>query len=64
MSEAGTKTYSLAQVAEHNSNKSSWIVIHNNVYDVTAFLNEVSNELMIFNELYLIAHVQLWWQCY
>ncbi|XP_037030399.1 cytochrome b5-like [Bradysia coprophila] len=34
------KQYSLAEVAKHNSNKSVWFVIHNNVYDVTEFLNE------------------------
>ncbi|XP_056640515.1 cytochrome b5 [Diorhabda carinulata] len=35
-----TTQYSLAQVKEHNDNKSTWIVIHNEVYDVTPFLNE------------------------
>jgi len=34
------KQYSLAEVAQHNSNKSVWFVIHNNIYDVTEFLNE------------------------
>lgn len=34
------KLFSLADVASHNTNKSTWIVIHNNVYDVTEFLNE------------------------
>ena len=34
------KTYSRKEVAEHNSNKDTWLVIHNNVYDVTTFLNE------------------------
>ncbi|CAG9857337.1 unnamed protein product [Phyllotreta striolata] len=32
--------YTLAEVKKHNDNKSTWIVIHNNIYDVTAFLNE------------------------
>ncbi|CAH0553534.1 unnamed protein product [Brassicogethes aeneus] len=32
--------YTLAEVQKHNDNKSTWIVIHNNVYDVTNFLNE------------------------
>lgn len=30
------------EVEEHNSTKSSWIVIGNKVYDVTEFLDEVS----------------------
>lgn len=41
-SETSVKTYSLAEIAKHNSNQSTWIVIHNNIYDVTKFLNEVS----------------------
>lgn len=43
MSEPEAKTYSLAEVAKHNSNQSTWIIIHNNIYDLTAFLNEVRN---------------------
>ncbi|RZC33114.1 cytochrome b5 [Asbolus verrucosus] len=35
-----TAEYSFADVKKHNDNQSTWIVIHNNVYDVTAFLNE------------------------
>lgn len=35
------KVYSLAEVAKNNTNKNCWLVIHNNIYDVTAFLNEV-----------------------
>jgi len=35
-----TKLYSLAEIASHNTNKSTWLVIHNNIYDVTEFLNE------------------------
>uniref|UniRef100_A0A1A9WQP8 Cytochrome b5 n=1 Tax=Glossina brevipalpis TaxID=37001 RepID=A0A1A9WQP8_9MUSC len=34
------KLFSCKQVSEHNNNKSSWLIIHNNVYDVTTFLNE------------------------
>lgn len=34
------KKYTLAEVKSHNDSKSNWIVIHNNVYDVTEFLNE------------------------
>lgn len=38
--EGEKKTFTLADVKKHNDSKSSWIVIHNNVYDVTEFLNE------------------------
>lgn len=35
------KQYTYEEVKKHLDNQSSWIVIHNSVYDVTAFLNEV-----------------------
>lgn len=34
------KQYTLKEVSEHKDNRSTWLVIHNNVYDVTPFLNE------------------------
>lgn len=37
-----TKEYTMAEVKQHIDSKSSWFVIHNSVYDVTAFLNEVN----------------------
>ncbi|EDW89200.1 cytochrome b5 [Drosophila yakuba] len=40
MSSEGTKTFTRAEVAKHNTNKDTWLLIHNNIYDVTAFLNE------------------------
>ena len=36
-----SKTYRLEEVAKHNDGRSTWLVIHNKVYDVTAFLEEV-----------------------
>lgn len=42
MSSETVKYFTRAQIAEHNSKEKNWFVIHNNVYDVTAFLNEVS----------------------
>ena len=39
------KVFKLTEVAEHNKskgdNKSIWIVIHDKVYDVTKFMDEV-----------------------
>lgn len=35
-----TKQYTLAEVKKHIDTQSSWVVIHNNVYDLTEFLNE------------------------
>jgi len=33
--------FALKEVESHVDKKSCWIVIHNNVYDVTKFLEEV-----------------------
>lgn len=38
----GVKYHRLSEVEERNSFKSTWIIIHNKVYDVTKFLEEVS----------------------
>ncbi|VEN61401.1 unnamed protein product [Callosobruchus maculatus] len=35
-----TKQYSLAEVKNHKDKNSTWLVIHNSVYDVTPFLLE------------------------
>jgi len=35
-----TQTYTRAEVAEHNSNKSNWVIIGNKIYDVTKFMDE------------------------
>ncbi|KAH8399026.1 hypothetical protein KR215_001054 [Drosophila sulfurigaster] len=40
MSSGDEKTFTRAEVAKHNTNKDTWLLIHNSVYDVTAFLNE------------------------
>lgn len=42
MSSETVKYYTRAEVAKNNSKEKNWFIIHNNVYDVTAFLNEVS----------------------
>ncbi|XP_046585217.1 cytochrome b5-like isoform X1 [Haliotis rubra] len=34
------KTYRLSEVKQHKDSKSSWLIIHNQVYDVTKFLEE------------------------
>lgn len=41
-SPAGVKYYRLSEIEAQNSAKSTWIIIHNQVYDVTKFLEEVS----------------------
>ena len=39
------KKFSLEEVKKHNSARSTWLVIHNQVFDVTTFLDEVSRYL-------------------
>nr|XP_046227793.1 cytochrome b5 [Scatophagus argus] len=36
----GVKYYRLSEIEEQNSFKSTWIIIHHKVYDVTKFLDE------------------------
>lgn len=42
------KEYSLSQVKKHNNNQGAWVVIHNEIFDVTSFLNEVSCYILFF----------------
>ncbi|XP_031766913.1 cytochrome b5-like [Galleria mellonella] len=35
-----TREISFAEIKKHNNEKSVWIVIHNDVYDVTSYLGE------------------------
>ncbi|VDN00860.1 unnamed protein product [Thelazia callipaeda] len=39
-SENKVKQFTMAEVAKHNDTTSAWIIIDNNVYDLTRFLNE------------------------
>ena len=43
MAESGkeTKMFTLEEVKKHNAAGSAWLVIHDKVYDVTKFLDEV-----------------------
>ncbi|OXU21608.1 hypothetical protein TSAR_013731 [Trichomalopsis sarcophagae] len=34
------KLFTHAEVSQHNDSKETWLIIHNDVYDVTNFLNE------------------------
>jgi len=40
MAETATEKISLEEVKKHNAAGSSWLVIHNKVFDVTKFLDE------------------------
>ncbi|GBN86441.1 Cytochrome b5 [Araneus ventricosus] len=40
MPEENVKTYTFEEIAKHSASESAWIVIENEVYDVTKFLEE------------------------
>lgn len=52
-------TYSLAEVENHKSKGDLWLVIHGKVYDVSKFVEDVSNSILIqsnhFTDKTLIA---------
>lgn len=37
----GVKCYSLEEVQTHNMSKDTWLIIHEKVYDITRFMEEV-----------------------
>ena len=41
-SDGSVTTFRASEVAEHKDKKSSWLIIHDQVYDVSKFLDEVS----------------------
>lgn len=45
---ASPKLFRREEVANKNNSQGAWIVIHNSVYNVTEFLNEVSITLILF----------------
>ena len=42
-SEVPLKKYSWEEIKSHQSPDSLWVVVHNKVYDVTEFIEEVSH---------------------
>lgn len=43
-SDKDVKYYTLEEIRKHNSSKSTWLILHHKVYDLTKFLEEVSWE--------------------
>lgn len=41
-SDKAVKYYTLEEIQKHNHSKSTWLILHHKVYDVTKFLEEVS----------------------
>lgn len=44
-SDSSAVTFRASEVAEHKDKKSSWLIIHDQVYDVSKFLDEVSSRM-------------------
>jgi hypothetical protein len=45
---ASPKLYRREEVANKNNSQGAWIVIHNSIYNVTEFLNEVNIARLLF----------------
>ena len=41
-SDKAVKYYTLEEIQKHNDSKSTWLILHYKVYDLTKFLEEVS----------------------
>lgn len=41
-SDQTVKYYTLEEIQKHNHSKSTWLILHHKVYDLTKFLEEVS----------------------
>ena len=41
--ESGVKYYTSEEIIEHNMSSDTWLIIHDKVYDITGFLEEVRN---------------------
>lgn len=39
----GVKYYTFEEIRQHNMSSDTWLVIHDKVYDITSFLEEVRN---------------------
>lgn len=55
------KTYTYEEVAKHNSRNDLWMVIHNKVFDITPFIDEV----ILYKCVSLIANISYvasWWR--
>ena len=44
--------YTWEEIKEHSHSKSLWVVVHDNVYDVTKFLEEVSSFCLYISTYY------------
>lgn len=45
---SGEKIYTLEEIKSHNDGRSCWLVIHDKVYDVTKFLEEVARTSQLY----------------
>lgn len=55
MSSEDVKYFTRAEVAKNNTKDKNLFIIHNNVYDVTAFLNEVSVGVCVCVSVYILV---------
>lgn len=54
---ADVRCYTRAEVQAHNTSKDAWLIIHDQVYDITSFLEEVRGvRVKVCGWLYLLAN--------
>lgn len=44
LSKSSVKYFTLEEIKQHNMSKDTWIIIHDKVYNITSFLEEVRPE--------------------
>lgn len=45
--DGGAKYYTLEEVRMHNMSNDTWLIIHNKIYDITSFLEEVRSTFFL-----------------
>lgn len=45
--DGGVKYYTLEDIRVHNMSNDTWLIIHNKIYDITSFLEEVRSTFPI-----------------
>lgn len=63
--DGGVKFYTLEEVRVHNVNNDTWLIIHNKVYDISSFLEEVRSTFYQYtvlepSSLLLLSSHNLW----
>lgn len=50
------KYYTLEEIRVHNMSKDTWLIIHDKVYDISSFLEEVRGTVSSQNDSFCFSH--------